>query len=63
MSARHFNANPPRGEKRCEWVVCLKDGSHADCMRRAKVAGLCRQHARMRVEQRKRAVEAKGVRP
>lgn len=45
MSERRFNANPPEGQQRCSANITLRDGSQAQCMRRAKVDGMCKQHS------------------
>lgn len=50
MNAQHtprrsFNANPPPGSERCCATIYLRDKSAAQCMRRAKVNRMCRQHA------------------
>lgn len=42
---RAFNANPPAGLERCTAPIILRDKSGAQCMRRAVIDGLCRQHA------------------
>jgi hypothetical protein len=43
MKRRRFTA--AEGEARCDATVTLRDGSSAQCMRRATIDGQCWQHA------------------
>lgn len=42
---RRFRDAPQH--ERCKWEIRLRDGSAAQCGRRAVVDGLCRQHAKI----------------
>lgn len=64
MTRRAFNANPPAGIDRCSVTINLRvagaskeQKESAQCMRRAVVGGMCRQHARMDEADRRAALD------
>lgn len=54
---RAFNANPPPGEYRCCADIPLRDGTGAQCMRRAKDGAYCKQHTAIRAREAREAEE------